>query len=127
MPDRARIDAVDKVVRHACVLTNRRQVRDEPAERGAVGEKNREVIESDLPSTGNRAHSRLLMELDEHMVVTANPELGNVIPTLDNAQSDHTFIISDRAIEVGDLQANATDVRRVRESVSRRPNAVRFL
>ena len=65
------------------------------------------------------------MQLDEHAVVALRGEVRDAARAIDDPQADHTFIIRDRAIEVGDLQTNAADVRRVGESIARRPNAVR--
>jgi hypothetical protein len=112
------------MVGHAGVLPARGKVRDEAAEGGAVRQENGEMIEADVPAASNGAHSGFLVKLDEHTVVALRGEPRHGARAIDDPQSDHTFIIRDRAIEVRDLETDATDVRRVGESIARRANAV---
>lgn len=82
------------------------------------------MIETNVSAASDSAHSGLCAKLDEHAIVVVRAQLGDRAGPTEHTQANHTFVISDRTIEVGDLKTNATDVRGIGEAESRRTNAV---
>ena len=80
---------------------------------------------ADASAARHRSHAGFLVQLDEHAVLTVCAETRDSVRPLEHAQADHRLVVRDRAIEVGDLQSHATDVRVVGQAVPGWRDAVR--
>ena len=66
------------MVRHAGVLADARQVSHESPERGAVGQQDGEMIESDESAACDGTDAGFCVQLDEHAVVAVRTERRHV-------------------------------------------------
>ena len=69
-------------------------------------------------------HPRLLVQLEQHTVVPMRSERRDCSGSIHDAEADHSFIIGDRTIEIRDLEPNAAEMGRARETIVRRRDAV---
>ena len=79
---------------------------DEPAERRAVGQQDREVIETEPASAGGGAGAGELVQLDERRVVSrAEHDSGR--RAREEPESQDRGVVRYRSVEVGDLEHDA--------------------
>src|SRR5690606_5028607 len=110
----------DEVITHPDRHAEIGDVADEPREVAALGEEEGDVEETEEPAPGHGPGARLRDELDER---SARPEEGGVLRPVEHAESEDAFVEGDRAVEVGDLEANAAEPRLSGQPVARRREA----
>ena len=93
-------------------------VPQEAAEHGAVGNEDREVVESEQAAARRRRRAAPLVQLDERRVAAVRTEPGRRRRRGRSCESDHALVVGDRAGQVGDLQLHRPQARRVGEPVS---------
>ena len=114
----------DQVVPHAGALAEGVQVRQETAERTAVGQEDGEVVETEPPARRHWPGVARLTELDDRRVVAVRAEDRSSRRLVDEAQPEDVPVVRERAVEIGDLKDDATETRRGRESKAGRSDAV---
>ena len=85
-------------------------MRDEASERGAVGEENREVIESEAPARRHGLRALEVMQHDDRRGISLRAEHGLRVSLVQGAQPDHFAIVHARAREVGHLEMDSPEL-----------------
>src|SRR5690348_4937944 len=86
------------------------EMREKAAEGRAVGEQNGKVIETEAAPPRHRSRAAQLMQLDEQPLVAMCSEHCHSTSLFDDTQPDHALIVSDRPLQVSNLEPHATEV-----------------
>src|SRR5215203_1054030 len=106
------------VIRHADAHVLRREVREEPPERSALGQQDREVKQPEGASPGHRSRARDLVQCDQRRLRARCAERGGVGRGRDRAEPDHVRVVRQRPLQVRHLEPHATHPRRVGQAES---------
>jgi len=109
----------DRMVRRARVGAGVAKVLYEASERGAVRDKNREVVQPKQTVARNWVCTGLFMELDERKChVVERSEKRGRSASRKRSEAEETGVVPQRSIEIGHLQSDTTDMSALRETIS---------
>jgi len=100
------------------------EVRRESAEVCPVGQKNREMIQTEDAVFRDGLHAGLRMHVNERTLPAVRSQRRRTGVTMQDPQSNRTFVVFQRPIEIADLQMHGTHVRGVGQPESWRRNAI---
>jgi hypothetical protein len=110
-----RIGEIDRfaheVIRHAGVFTDRREMRDEPAERCAIGQQDREVIEAEQSALRHRSRAPELAQVNDLAIFAIRSETHRLSGAADHSHSEHLLVEGERSLEIRDLQTHFAEAR----------------
>ena len=96
------------MIRHSRSDADLGEVCDEPAQRRAIGQQNREVIEAEQSPPRHGSRGRQLAQMDYLAVFAVWSETHRVAGALDHPHSQHFLVEGERTIEIG-VRAGMSD------------------
>ena len=114
----------DGVIRAVGVLTLHAQVRDEAPQRGAIGQEDREVIQTEQARSRNRPYAPVFVKQHERLLFTLCPECRLPVFPREQLKTEHVLVINKRAADVCDLQPHGSEPRSIGQAVAGRCDAV---
>jgi hypothetical protein len=99
-------------------------MRNEPAERGTIGEEDREVIQSEPPAMWHRRRTRQLMERNERCVVIVCSKRRTGVASMENPEAEHISVVSQRPMQVRNLKLDPAEPSRIGDAIAGRRDTV---
>jgi hypothetical protein len=99
------------MIRHSDVNLELREVRDEPAERCTIGQKDRKMIQAEQSAPRHWSRAIQLAQMNYLVIVTVSAETHGVRVAADHSHSENLLVKSERAIEIRDLQSHSAEMR----------------
>src|SRR3954467_15065467 len=102
----------DEMIGHSSVRADLSEVRDESAERRAIGQKNREVVETEQSATRYRSRRPQLAEMHDLAILSVRTEAGRIVVSTNRPEAEHFLVELDRTLEIRDLEPHSPEMRR---------------
>ncbi len=84
-----------EVIGHSGALADLAQMAEEPPERGALRQQDREVVQPEPASARHGARARTLVQLDDRRRAAGAAESGGARPALEQAKPEHLLVVGD--------------------------------